>query len=290
MFTPRTNWDPHFAERLPRHFAPLVDRAEPFASLPEWPPIELWNRLLPADLRRANALGTPIRFEVQTARPASRRRREPLARDSLYEASVYTRGVVPSRPESWHDFFNMLVWAAFPRSRRALNARHYRCLERWVPERFDRLPNARLREQDALSMLDEGSVLLVCTAASTRTVNDVIARGDHPALHALIREGAARALIFGHALYEHLVSSDAVVRAAPVVLPTEAPLTHTPTALRDLADELFAQALEDARNFTEPSAAPAVPLVTELFTRADDARCNIPITAMNHPSTSPSSR
>ncbi len=270
MFTPRTDWDPRFAERLPRHFAPLVDRAEPFTSLPEWPAIELWNRLLPDDPRRTNAQGAPLRFEIQTARPAPRRRREALSRDCLYEATVYTRGVVPSRTGSWHDFFNMLVWAAFPRSRRALNARHYRCLERWVPERFERLPNARLREQDALSMLDEGSVLLVCAASRADAIHDVIARGDHPALHAFIREGAARALIFGHALYEHLVASDAIVRAAPVVLSTEASIARNPAALRDLADELFAQALEDPRNFTEPSTAPAVPLVTELFTREED--------------------
>lgn len=270
MFTPRTDWDPRFAERLPRHFEPLVDRAEAFRALPEWPAIERWNRLLPEDPRRVNAHGTPIRFEAQTPRPAPRRRRGALSRDCLYEATVYTRGVVPSRAGSWHDFFNMLVWAAFPRSRRALNARHYRCLERWVPERFERLPNARLREQDALSMLDEGSVLLVCAASRAHATNDAIARGDHPALHALIREGAARALIFGHALYEHLVSSDATVRAAPVVLSTEAPIARDPAARRDLADDLFARALEDPGNFTEPSAAPALPLVTELFTHEED--------------------
>ena len=54
-----------------------------------------------------------IRFERQ--RPVARRRRS-AARDpeSMYDARIAREGCVPTRPGSWHDLMNALVWATFP--------------------------------------------------------------------------------------------------------------------------------------------------------------------------------
>lgn len=69
------------------------------------------------------------------------------------------RGEVPSRPNNLHDLLNALVWARFPRAKRALCARHIALASARArtPPGQQRL---RTREQDAAAMLDEGGMLL----------------------------------------------------------------------------------------------------------------------------------
>ncbi len=43
-----------------------------------------------------------------------------------YEASIYREGLVPTRPDNFHDLFNALVWMAFPQTKAILNRLHYR--------------------------------------------------------------------------------------------------------------------------------------------------------------------
>ncbi|HSO36534.1 MAG TPA: DUF3025 domain-containing protein, partial [Labilithrix sp.] len=70
------------------------------------------------------ALGTRagVRFERQ--RPVARRRRGPRDPSSMYDARIKA-GCVPTRPGSWHDLMNALVWATFPASKRALHERQH---------------------------------------------------------------------------------------------------------------------------------------------------------------------
>jgi hypothetical protein len=88
---------------------------------------------------------------------------------------------VPTRPRSWHDFLNALVWGRFPRAKRALHERQHGELVSSVPAGAKHLPGARSREHDALALLDEGGVVL------------------------LAAHGSRIGVVFGHALYEGLV-------------------------------------------------------------------------------------
>jgi hypothetical protein len=128
----------------------------------------------------------PERFEAQTKKRA---RGAPFVLDDLYEARIARRGVIPTRTHV-HDLMNALVWATFPRSKRALAHRQYRALVAQVGESPTSLPNARTRERDVLAMIDEGG--LVRLGGETR--------------------------VFGHAILEHLVTSDAPVRGFPIPL------------------------------------------------------------------------
>lgn len=107
------------------------------------------------------------------------RRRRQGARGEGYDERV-VRGEVPTRPRSWHDFLNALVWATFPQSKHRLHALQAAALRR-AAAGARTLPNARTRAQDALALLDEGGVL------------------------ELTAEGESLLLGFGHALYEGLV-------------------------------------------------------------------------------------
>jgi hypothetical protein len=88
----------------------------------------------------------------------------------MYDAQIVNEGVVPTRPGSWHDFLNALVWATFPLSKRALHTRQHGLV----------VPGAPKREVagDALALVDEGGVAVV----------------------------QRKKLVFGHAIYESLVS------------------------------------------------------------------------------------
>lgn len=48
----------------------------------------------------------------------------PSAMSCSYEERVFASGEVVTRADNFHDFFNALIWLAFPRSKQALNQRH----------------------------------------------------------------------------------------------------------------------------------------------------------------------
>jgi hypothetical protein len=78
--------------------------------------------------------------------------------DGCY-ADRCVQGEVPTRPHNLHDALNALVWARFPRAKRALCARHL-VLARARPRTPPGQQRLRSREQDAAAMLDEGGMLL----------------------------------------------------------------------------------------------------------------------------------
>jgi hypothetical protein len=76
-----------------------------------------------------------------------------------YEQHVARQQAVPTRPRSWHDFFNMAVWAHFPRVRWALNAIHVDTSLGPVDPR-----NGRAREQNVASQLDESGIIVASSS------------------------------------------------------------------------------------------------------------------------------
>lgn len=87
------------------------------------------------------ARGLPLRFFVPDGRLS--------ARD--YESHILHSGQVPTRPDTWHDVLNALVWLRFPRFKAALNAAHGEAIALETDTR-------RGRRRDALTVLDESGV------------------------------------------------------------------------------------------------------------------------------------
>jgi hypothetical protein len=173
----------------------------------------------------------------------ARRRGAAWERERLYDGQIFLRGEVPSREDQWHDYFNMCAWCAFPRAKAALNAEQWFALCRWLPEPCGtKLPGARLREQDALALTDEGGVLLLVESASGACAQEFAASGDLAALEALVARRAAMAMPFGHALYEHLMTGSGEVRGALIILPVQVlPVGRSEAILQ--ADEALAARL-----------------------------------------------
>jgi hypothetical protein len=181
-----SSFDARFHERHPL-FWPIARAAAAFAGEADWPAVETYGRAL-----RATGEGT-VRFEASAA--TARRRRGALDATLLYDARITRDGVVPTRERSWHDFLNALVWATFPRAKRALHARQHRALQARIQAGARTLPATRSREHDALALVDEGGVVVLEDGRESATV------------------------VFGHALFEGLVLGRGAMTACGVRLP-----------------------------------------------------------------------
>ncbi len=102
--------------------------------------------------------GLPLRFVAQAAGK--------LPFEAQYEPRCYLRGEVQTRENNWHDLFNALVWLAYPKSKAAINARHYRSLTAPEPGEGDTSQRGkssqRGQRRDLLTLLDESGVIVPC--------------------------------------------------------------------------------------------------------------------------------
>ncbi len=73
--------------------------------------------------------------------------------DEAYELRIFNSGRVSTRPNNWHDLFNALVWARFPRIKAAMNACHNHAMP-------DQPAGRRGPLRDALTLFDECGVIL----------------------------------------------------------------------------------------------------------------------------------
>jgi hypothetical protein len=186
----RDAWDPSFFRSSPL-FWPVDLAARALAGHHGWPGPEALTRLFEGE--------PPVRFE-----PASpRRRRARVPADARYDARIVLSRRVPTRERSWHDLTNALVWVTFPRAKLALHVRQHALVAARLGSDL-RLPGARTREQDALAMLDEGGLALLCSRPQSRRLLQALNRDAIEEVVRLVDERAASALVFGHAIYESL--------------------------------------------------------------------------------------
>jgi len=166
--------------------------------------------------------------------------KEPAAR---YETRIFETGEVQTRPGSWHDLFNALVWLAFPKIKATLN----RCHRDEIAAR--RGETQRGTARDVLTLFDEGGVIVACADAElSRLLLDFRWKDLFWARRADVRR-AMRFHVFGHAIYEKALGLHKGVTAKALILDVGARLLTEPTE-RQLAEV-------DARGdayFSEPRA------------------------------------
>lgn len=205
-------WEPGFAEGRPL-FWPIASAAARLSGCASFPSA--------AELSERLSTLAEIEFVTQPPRP---RRGAARARDPerLYDAQI-AAGRVPTRARNWHDLLNALVWASFPRAKRALHARQDRLIRARLEPGGARLPSSRTREQDALAMVDEGGLAILCAAPAVERVERALREPEaRDGVVEAIGRGEAAPVIFGHALYEGLVVGGPRARAAAWVVPADA--------------------------------------------------------------------
>ncbi len=184
------SWDPGFFRKSPL-FWPIAPAAAQLEAFATWP--------APEDLTRLFDAEPPVRFVPATPQP----RRAPLPADARYDARIALERTVPTRRASWHDLLNALVWATFPRAKLALHLRQHRMIAARLQDDL-RLPGARTKELDAVAMLDEGGVVLLCARATRAEIARAVAEKRGADVARWVARGEASAVIFGHAIYEGL--------------------------------------------------------------------------------------
>lgn len=241
-------WDARVSDRSPL-FWPIRAHARVFREHPVWPDVADYERLL------GPAAGVGFRESAPRARRARRTVIEPRR---LYDGRICEEGVVPTRARNWHDFFNALVWAAFPAAKRGLHLRQHRAIAQRVGAAAVALPSARTREQDGLALFDEGGLALLCAEDAVGEARRALEERRIEPVARLVAEARALGVIYGHAVYEHLARGVPPVRAMTTIVPC-AELPADPAACVARCDAAFAAALADPTSFGRPDELRSLP-------------------------------
>lgn len=167
-------------------FEPLAASLDDLAARARHDVAELdaWAASRPS--RPLNAAGRPIRFVPSDAG------------DANYEQRIHDRGEVATRPGSWHDFFNALVWTVFPRTKAVLNRLHVDEIATQVP----RAPRGTLR--DAATQFDESGMIVLATDPTLLELLRSRCWADLFWHHRRGVKSRMRFFVFGHGLYDAL--------------------------------------------------------------------------------------
>lgn len=185
-------WLPNFLDKSPL-YEPLSHVGAMLCNLEEWPSLTQLQRIIDSALAPARSLsGAAIRLVPQGSKPSNFFEK--------YEPRLYLNGELQVRTATWHDLFNVLVWATFPHTKAALNRRHFLAAEQ--RESDPQLRQRRSRLEDALTIFDEGGLII---ASSKPELCELIKQFEWKELFWHRRQDVLRHLkcfVFGHALYE----------------------------------------------------------------------------------------
>jgi hypothetical protein len=225
--------------------APFGHLLAELSRLSEFPDVEALGHWVEATREPQAPELQPLRFVEMRPRPR-RAKRGTVELAALYDARITCEGEVPCLSHSYHDLFNALMFKAFPKAKRALHARQYAALRGWAEPGAEHLPGRRTREQDALTLFDEGGSVVVCPT-------HLQAEFTTGARLSLVPAGAgARLVLFGHALCEHLSEGQGGLRSSARVL--FVPELPEGPRLLELVDAFVERLLRDKSRFLAPDA------------------------------------
>jgi hypothetical protein len=218
-------WLRDWCSRAPYRWlhARFVQAVEELAG---WPAPEVYDELA----RRVPRADAELpRFVAQD--------RKALRQAGGYEQYVAQAHAVPTRERSWHDFFNMAVWAHFPRVRWALNAVHVDASLGPVDPR-----NGRAPEQNVASQLDESGIIIA--SSNGELLNELRELRFKRVFWERRAELAAttRFWIVGHGTLESLLTPHLGLASKAVLLDLpNAPGSYDPDELRCAVDRRVAE-------------------------------------------------
>lgn len=216
-----------------------------------WPDVADFQSLLDRRNPRVRVASGEVLRIVRQGRKAA-------AFEEKYEVRLFLRGELQVRRGHWHDYFNVLVWLAFPQSKAALNARHYSEL---VVQRAAGAPN-RGPVQDALTLFDEGGVVVVSSDGDLlQMVRDFRWKELFWGSRARLRTHA-RFFLFGHALHEKMLRPFTGITGRGILLDAEPGLLAAPLREQLAAiDERVAARLSDPSCLASTRELAVVPVL-----------------------------
>lgn len=233
--------------------SPLFEPLHPYLLLLDcvrFPGLDELNALLALQPRIRTQSGMPLRFVGQGLGK--------LAFEAQYEPRCYLSGEVQTRENNLHDLFNALVWLAFPQSKAAINARHYRALTEVAAP----LHSQRGSVRDMATLFDESGVIV---ASADAELSGVLCDFKWKELFWSRRDEVSAAMgfyIFGHGLHEKAMRPYVGMTGQGLVLQVESDFFSWPQARRTLhLDERVAAYLNDPANCLNARELTPVPLL-----------------------------
>lgn len=172
--------------------------------------------------------------------------------DEGYEHRIYTSGQVSTRPDSWHDLFNSLMWMCYPQIKTAMNSLHYQAGAALKSGRRGQL-------RDALTLFDECGVLVfsndlkMLTALAERRWSDAF-RSD------AFRTSVGLS-VCGHAMLEkYLKPYKAMTAKAIFIHVDDGFMGSSRPEIIDLLDREIAIQLRNGQLLSEPACLSPLPL------------------------------
>jgi len=112
-----------------------------------------------------------------------------------YEERIFHKGIIATRKNNWHDFFNAVVWHAFPQIKSAINSLH-------IDELNKQKNSIRSRKRDLLTLFDESGVIVF----ANDYILELIKKHKWQELFIEKKQdwlnNNIKIITFGHALYE----------------------------------------------------------------------------------------
>lgn len=172
-----------------------------------------------------------------------------------YEDHIYRTGEISTRQDNWHDLFNALVWARFPRTKVAMNASHYAEIQKASG------PN-RGPVRDALTLFDECGVIV---ASDKKELLDALVNRDWQKLFCEYRElwqNHMRVFVPGHALLEKFLDPYKSITAQVLIVQVKAGfLQWAPAMQREQIDSMLANHVKTGLGLHSSTELSPLPLM-----------------------------
>ena len=246
-------WIPQFIFHSPM-FEPLITFAHKLAVFKDgWPSLGDYQALLaqhPEPILTQN--GIPLKIATQGSRP--------LCLEDQYASRIYLTGEIQTRVDNWHDFFQLLTWLTFPKTKATINAIHHQA----ATARFAGVTGNGRRSpiENMLSLFDEGGAIVVSSDAD---LLQMIRDFDWKNLfwqHRAEMTEKMNCIIFGHALYEKALSPYIGMTANSVLLLVDPDFFYKPITQKiKTIDDMLSIVFFNENKYRDTQALSPLPIL-----------------------------
>ncbi|MBL1261715.1 MAG: DUF3025 domain-containing protein [Thiotrichaceae bacterium] len=248
-----SQWDSLFFER-----SPIFNTLDGFKSwyrsfLSEWPVLDDYQQLLAQqDEPVMTRNGFPLCIVPQADKPGSF--------EQHYAPRIYISGEIQTRIENWHDFFQLLSWIMFPRTKAMINETHIPLAQARIESGAD--IGRRSPLENLLSLFDEGGAVVI---SSDESLLQMVRDFHWKSLFWQQREALQEKLtciVFGHAMYEKGLEPYIGMTANAILLHCDETFFQLSNE-QQLAwvDEALLVALADREQFSVPKDLSPFPIL-----------------------------
>lgn len=192
------DWNSQSWRKHAEIFKPLIQHLKYFEKFSSWPHCDDYKLFLDEQKDIVTASGKKLKPILN-------------CHEINYEELIYKAGEIETRKNSWHDFFNLLTWVAFPKLKALINELQVREIQAGNSKQRSRL-------QNALAHFDESGIIV---ASSDSGIIDKIKKHQWHDLFVAQREHIKKHCKFflvGHGKYEQCLNPFIGVTAKAIFL------------------------------------------------------------------------